>query len=629
MILETFDIPQSESRYLRSPCLLPSMESLELRVIAWESSGERILSFPVDAAGIGNATAHPLQKMIPSLTSSGEITADPHAEQCDADASVQVWIEQDGELHRVRCRFEGRAAVDVFVATGCISCPTVAQTDDGAWVAFHHDIREDSNENDIAKWIALRFVSNDGTVSMLASPLRDLDRDRHGEEQSFEFPSLVVGADGALALFGRGSHNFWRQDVNANGSSERFSLSDGEWGSRGRRVACRTLPDGRVCAAMRERRSIKVHLMTAPQGGRPKLVPATVEVQADASRFHQQLAVVNPAETIGEQIYFGDIQQHSAHSDGVGCAHEVYTRARYRYGDDFVALTDHESFIGKRTSKGEWAFLQSVAEAHQDEGEFATLIAYEWTGKRYPGPGHKCVYLPKPGLDLVSRDEVPSGKELVQRIIELGGIASPHHIGWTGCDEEGHDPVGQPVWEICSCHGCYEHESHPLGARGDLHDQLVDVMLKKGHQFGFTASSDSHGLLWHHGESRKRDPYRTGLTAIVAPALTRANIMDSLRRRRCYATSGAKIKLLFQVDGLLMGSQVPRQLEHHAEVMVSGTAPLARLELISDQGVCWQATGSGIEFREDVQLQAGLSYCYLRVLQEDGEMAWASPVFFD
>ena len=45
--------------------------------------------------------------------------------------------------------------------------------------------------------------------------------------------------------------------------------------------------------------------------------------------------------------FFGDIQQHSAHSDGVGSADETYLRARYRYGDDFAALTDHESFLGK------------------------------------------------------------------------------------------------------------------------------------------------------------------------------------------------------------------------------------------------------------------------------------------
>ena len=59
--------------------------------------------------------------------------------------------------------------------------------------------------------------------------------------------------------------------------------------------------------------------------------------------------------------------------------------------------------------------------------------------------------------------------------------------------------MGQPFWEICSCHGCYEHADHPLGQRGELFDQMVDAALAKGLRFGFIANSDGHGLLWHHG----------------------------------------------------------------------------------------------------------------------------------
>ena len=110
-----------------------------------------------------------------------------------------------------------------------------------------------------------------------------------------------------------------------------------------------------------------------------------------------------------------------------------------------MALTDHESFLGKRTGPGEWEYLQRVAERYDEPGSFATLYAYEWTGKMYPGPGHKCVYFPRRGVPLVSRDDVPEGSELVQRVQELGGFSSPHHIGWTGADEPGHDDQGQPA----------------------------------------------------------------------------------------------------------------------------------------------------------------------------------------
>ncbi|MBC7172802.1 MAG: CehA/McbA family metallohydrolase, partial [Polyangiaceae bacterium] len=363
-------------------------------------------------------------------------------------------------------------------------------------------------------------------------------------------------------------------------------------------------------------------------GGAPVLEPAEIDLTtgpalATGERGRER----DPARARGFQTFFGDIQQHSAHSDGIGSADEPYLRARHRYGDDFVALTDHESFLGKRTGPGEWEYLQAVADRHDAPGEFATLIAYEWTGKMYPGPGHKCVYFPRRGMPLVSRDDVPRGKDLVERIKALGGIASPHHIGWTGCDEEGHDPAGQPVWEICSCHGCYEHANHPLGQRGEHVDQLVDAMLKKGHRFGFTAASDSHGLLYHHGECRKRDPFRTGLTAVQARELSREAVFDALRARRCYATSGAKIFLDVTVNGEPMGSELRGGGSLDVEVRAVGESTLDRIEIMGPGGVLHTAYAEG----DEVSLSTVVSapFVYARVIQRDGEMAWSSPVFVD
>jgi hypothetical protein len=492
----------------------------------------------------------------------------------------------------------------------------------GVWIAFHHDIREDSGAADVSKWIALRFVTAAGEVHEPSAVMRERSRDEQGVEQSFEFPALVLGRDGALALFGRGSHNFWRQDLNATGFGPRIALSDGEWGSRGRHVAAVAVRDG-ILVARRDRRGIEVDLLPHVTGAAPELVPVRVDWVAPAQSAAP--APADPAAKHGLRTLFGDIQQHSAHSDGIGSAHEAYLRARYRYGDDFVALTDHESFLGKRTGPGEWEYLQRVAEHYDAPGQFATLYAYEWTGKMYPGPGHKCVYFPTRGFPIVSRDDVPEGKALVERIKALGGFASPHHIGWTGADEAGHDDVGQPLWEICSCHGCYEHPDHALGQRGELRDQTADVMLRRGHRFGFTASSDSHGLLWHHGEARKRDPYRTGLTAVQARAATREAVMEALVSRRCYATSGAKILLDVSADGAAMGSALDDRSQVELQVEVVGTAAIRSIELVGAAGVLASSQPDACEASFSAQVAS--PFVYARVTQVDGEMAWSSPIF--
>ena len=220
---------------------------------------------------------------------------------------------------------------------------------------------------------------------------------------------------------------------------------------------------------------------------------------------------------------------------------------------------------------------------------------------------------------------MPVGKDIVEQITEQGAFTGPHHIGWTGADVEGHDPVGQPVWEICSCHGCYEHPDHPLGYRGDLDDQFAKPLLDQGLRFGFIANSDSHGLLWHHGECRKRDPFRTGLTAVLAASRTRKAILDAIRARRCYATSGAKILLDVEVAGFPMGSEL--EIEGPVEVRVHalGTTDIARVELMTPEGVVAsdEPNAPSVSFIGRVEAP----YVYCRVTQTDGEMAWSSPVF--
>lgn len=155
---------------------------------------------------------------------------------------------------------------------------------------------------------------------------------------------------------------------------------------------------------------------------------------------------------------------------------------------------------------------------------------------------------------------------------------------------------------------------------------MADVMLKRGLRFGFTGSSDSHGLLWHHGEARKRDPYRTGLTGVQARSLSRADIMEALVARRCYATSGAKILLDVTADGAPMGSALSDRAAADFRVHALGTAAIARLELVGPDGVIAAAEGRGNEASLDAR--AGAAFVYARVVQSDGEMAWASPVFF-
>lgn len=627
-------IEHRDDRYLRTPCLRPAEAGATLHAIAWDGEGEALVAFEVDADGTAGAPRELERRdAIVALTrTDGPPRASDDPEEPDRAAADgwSVRVERaDGES-AVWARLPSGDPVKVWQAWGTAAAPCLAPVADGAWVAFHHNVREDTGEPDLTKWIALRFVTCEGEVLEPAAPMRDRDRDREGEEQGFEFPTVRVGPDGALAVFGRGSHAFFRQDANAEGFGPRVALGDGSsWGCRGRWVDACALAGGRWLTARREKKGLVVEPAEPPRGGRPALRRAKVELPRRPHRdVPPRPTGPDPAAVDGRRTLFGDIHQHSAHSDGVGSAEEPYLRARYVYGDDFCALTDHESFIGKRIGPGEWAYLRAVAEQHDEPGRFATLIAYEWTGRMYPGPGHKVVYLPPEGGEIVSRDDVPDGAELVQRVKALGGFAVPHHVGWTGANEEAHDPEGQPVWEICSCHGCYLHADHPLGARGELKDQMVEAVMRRGKRFGFIACSDGHGLLYHHGVGRKRDPFRCGLTAVQATDTTREAILSAIRERRCYATSGVPILLDLRAGDAPMGSEIQVRGLTEVRAVARCATPIESLMLIGPQGPLATVGGQG---QTEAELEANVEpgWVYARVEQTDGEMAWSSPIFLD
>ena len=104
-------------------------------------------------------------------------------------------------------------------------------------------------------------------------------------------------------------------------------------------------------------------------------------------------------------------------------------------------------------------------------------------------------------------------------------------------------------------------------------------------------------------------------------------MFEALRTRRCYGTSGAKILLDMRVDGEPMGSTLQRTGAVRVSARAHGESDVARLELITRDGVVATAAGSG----RDAAIEADVSadYVYARVVQHDGEMAWASPVFIE
>ena len=71
---------------------------------------------------------------------------------------------------------------------------------------------------------------------------------------------------------------------------------------------------------------------------------------------------------------------------------------------------------------------------------------------------------------------------------------------------------------------------------------------------------------------------RGGLTAVLAPELTRGAIWNALAQRRCYATTGERIVLDLRADSASMGDTLETVRLPGFVVTVAGTAPLETID---------------------------------------------------
>lgn len=502
-------------------------------------------------------------------------------------------------------------------------------------VAWHSNVRRDGSVG-MTPWVYLKRYGRSGETLLLAE--QD-DQAKVEEDQGSEFPVLVAGRKNRLWVLSRPSQGFYIQALEGRRKSALYKISLDGWGGRGEQMRGFLGNDGALYSVRRDIRFIylnrlPVHSATIPLDRETVSIPANVMKRKHAARAVRDSSSRMRA---GEyEIIFGDLHQHSALSDGMGTADQCYARSRHVYGHDFATLTDHEWFTGNMILPSEWEWIKIVGRTYDSEPEFITLAAYEWTSARVPaGAGHKNVYFSdwdQPVFGL--RNTAPKTPELFRMLKDHRAIAIPHHIGWTGVDWENHNEEVQPVFEIVSAHGAFEYMGNePIMHRGGIKGHFVQDGLLKGLRFGLIGASDGHGLLWHHGISRIEDEWKTGLAAVLVQTRTREAIMDALKKRRVYATSGQRIRLLFRSESHWMGDTLSTTAPPRFTIDVEGTAALKYVKLIRNGEEVLTlgrdiADGRGVRTTfEDATIQPGNSWYYVRVVQEDGEMAWSSPIW--
>jgi hypothetical protein len=350
------------------------------------------------------------------------------------------------------------------------------------------------------------------------------------------------------------------------------------------------------------------------------------------------------------QVLWGDLHGHSNYSDGTGTPADYYRYARDVAGLDVAALTDHDHW-GMRfldTTPELWEDIRETTKRFHEPGRFVTLLGYEWTSWLH---GHRHVlYFSDEGQVLSSIDpDTQTPSQLWRALDGQSALTFAHHsaggpisVNWRYRP----DPEIEPITEIVSVHGSSEALDSPGTIYNPLPGNFVRDALDHGYRFGFIGSGDSHD--GHPGLTQlAAGAGQGGLAAIMAHDRTRQDVLQALRARRTYATNGPRIFLHVQIDGHLMGSQLPRPLAEaedepapqeqgavdtqRLEYEAVGTGPIERIDFVRSGHIA-AVPGEGRSQLSGVRviprLRSG-EYVYLRVVQRDGGTAWSSPIYGD
>lgn len=361
-----------------------------------------------------------------------------------------------------------------------------------------------------------------------------------------------------------------------------------------------------------------------------------------------------------KQLFWGILHGESERYDSTEHIDSCLRHFRDEKSMNFYATSPFDST--QETSNEVWkAATVAVAELDEDD-RFSAILGQQWVGE--PSTEGTRIFLFNKDERPIIRAEEPKSSSL-KKIYKsftpkelLSVITFP--MG-KGCSFDFHDfdKEHERLAEIYNAWGSNEKSakegnSRPILSKNksgynEAQEGAIVSALMKNHRFGFVAGGlDDRGIYSGLYESDQVQ-YTSGLTAVLADAHTRTSILDALYARHCYATTGERMIMGLSIAGKIMGSEISSldkpglHMNRHIEGFIAGTAPLVRVEIIRNGKLLagFDPVGTTYDFEfDDMDALSTISlkgegseppftFYYIRALQENGHIAWSSPIWID
>jgi hypothetical protein len=308
-------------------------------------------------------------------------------------------------------------------------------------------------------------------------------------------------------------------------------------------------------------------------------------------------------------VFRGEVHSHTADSDGSGAPADAYAYARDVGKVDYFAVTDHSHYLTPEL----YAAQIRVADGFDEPGRFAALYGWEMTWNN--------------GCGYWGHMNVLNTRELVNDIHNIG---LPDLYSWLGSEPSAVAMFNHPglPWGNFDEYAWKTPEADRAVClseiRGMNYDREYSDMLAAGWHASPVSNEDNHNPFWTTS---------TDLDGcVLAPALTRQNVIDAFRARRTYTTSDPTMKVFFRINGEWMGSRLkdPEKLDVSVSVSTERPEGIGRIELIAEDRITVAVREAGLSKSVDwkLKLAPDYDYYYLRVTSP-GRYCVTAPVWIE
>ena len=359
-----------------------------------------------------------------------------------------------------------------------------------------------------------------------------------------------------------------------------------------------------------------------------------IEVREAKYGFATRVHGADPSHNrLGQRPFWGDMHGHSMLSDGVGRADGYYPFARDVAGLDFCAIAEHVCYL----TDVDLEHVAELAADHLEDGRFVTIFGHEWAGNG----GHRCIYTDKEWMRPIRGMEfetnaLPAVWEILDRSDARHLVSSHTLLGSSATHRyaELHNPKYERYVEAYTRGGGSEFRDNPLLCSETMKGQAglsYQELLAQGVKVGFAGAGDNHEAM--PGFTVKNWDRRNvgGLVGVWAEELTRPSIFSALYDRRCFTTTGQRASMWIEVNGAPMGSECAlSEQKNVVHFQARATAPIRTLDIIRNGRAVHTLADLSEEHAaefEDAPQGETPQYYYFRIVQEDGNWAWSSPVF--